>query len=115
MPLIELTCELGHRTERLVTRAEFDKPKRYAYRCRAKCDCEPTTEFAHICGSMAKRVEFSVFAPHFAPGGAGGFYKPSRFKMIDRADPTKATQNATGGKGLKGLSSLGTTSQIENP
>ena len=114
LPLYEFICPNGHRFERLMTLAEGERTTEVV--CEEPCKvCGPIKkngQSVHPCTLIAKRVEFSTFSPHFAPGGAGGFHKPNTAKIVGRADVTKHINNVTGGKGLHGLVKGGSTARV---
>ena len=117
-PIYEFACSEGHRFEKLMTIAEGERITQLI--CEGPCGvCVQEVadgkrlQDDHGCGQIAKRVEFSTFSPHFAPGGAGGFHKPNTAKIVGRADVTKHINNVTGGKGLHGLVKGGSTARVE--
>lgn len=67
MPLREFKCKLGHVTERLLTRAEYDVCN--SIRC-PKCAICPR--------GLAYRVDVSRTGTPVLKEGIGGFERPSR-------------------------------------
>jgi hypothetical protein len=81
LPILEFVCPHNHVSERLILSAEKAAKAEYIP------DCD-------TCGNTAHRAIITPPTPQFAPGGAGGFHKPSAGRATGGADPTQYVKQA---------------------
>jgi hypothetical protein len=82
LPVIEFVCSQNHLTEKLILSAA------------AAARVSTTTCQFDDCTLTAHRAIVTPPVPQFAPGGAGGFHKPSAGRATGGADPTQYVKQA---------------------